>query len=77
MVAHTFNPTTQEADQADLCETLAGLIYMANSRLATLHSETLSKNQQKLFVTYKALSNKILVIFNKSKSRNLFTLSFG
>ena len=34
LVAHTFNPSTQEAEQAGLCEFETSLVYRMSSRTA-------------------------------------------
>jgi hypothetical protein len=46
MVAHTFNLSTWETRQADLCELAASLVYRVSSRTAMAtqrHRETLSR----------------------------------
>lgn len=40
VVVHTLNPSTLEAEWVDLCEFETNLVYIANSRMAKLHTRT-------------------------------------
>ena len=47
MMAHTFNPSTQEAETGRFCKFKAGLVYRVSSRaaMATQRDPYLNKNQ--------------------------------
>jgi len=46
MVAHTFNPSTQEVEASDLCEFWASMVYIVNSRTTrAMYRDPVSKQQ--------------------------------
>jgi hypothetical protein len=46
LVAHTFNPSTQKAEAADLCEFEANLLYILSLSQTRIDRKTLSQKQR-------------------------------
>ena len=60
MLAHTFNPKTQEAEPSNLCDFEASLVYRVSSRLvrsvlqrnSVQKTKTKTKNREKKSILY-------------------------